>query len=69
MTLQRCREHNAITCPDCGKETMNEERLRTALTVAKETVDGWQVDEHGLVHVHKDVITKAINAAIAALDD
>jgi hypothetical protein len=44
-----------------AREPMSE--LREALRVAKETVDGWTVDSDGRVHVHKDVISKAINAA------
>jgi hypothetical protein len=43
--------------------------LREALRVAKETVDGWTVDSDGRVHVHKDVISKAINAAWLAVQD
>lgn len=46
---------------------MNKQKLREALQVAKETVDGWRVAEDGRVHVHKDVISKAIEAALDAL--
>jgi hypothetical protein len=36
------------------------------LEVAKQTVDGWTVDSDGYSLIHKDVISKAVNAAIAA---
>lgn len=45
---------------------MDEQKLREALQVAKETVDGWKVHDDGRVYVHKDVISKAIEAAIEA---
>ncbi len=38
------------------------------LYLSRETVAGWVRDESGRVHIHPDVINKAINAAILELE-
>jgi len=44
------------------------DKAREALLLAKQTIDEWVEDEHGRVHVHKDVIRKAVEAALASLE-
>jgi|HubBroStandDraft_4_1064222.scaffolds.fasta_scaffold00050_46 hypothetical protein len=39
------------------------DELRAALEVAQQTINEWVEDEHGRVHVHKDVIKHAVDAA------
>lgn len=46
-----------------------ENKVLNALQVAKQTIDGWTRDSEGRVTVHPDVISKAVNAAIAALEE
>jgi hypothetical protein len=49
----------------CRELTEALTQVRKDLLVAKSTVDGWTVGLHGRVTIHKDVISKAINAGIA----
>jgi hypothetical protein len=42
------------------------EEIVLALHVAESTIDGWVEDSEGYVKIHKDVIRKAVNAAMYA---